>query len=117
MTNDMFDLPLLLTIRETAKLLRCAESTARRRIGKGEIESIKSGGRVLVYRDKLLSRLGLLGDNSQVRRRRSRARAEHEMWSCMRRLGQLRPAQRRDDYAERSVDRCLAMLDQKEESC
>lgn len=45
------DLPELLTTAQAAKLLHVTEATIRRRVEKGEIDSVRNGRRILIPRE------------------------------------------------------------------
>lgn len=45
------DLPELLTTAQAAELLHVKEATIRRRVEKGEIESVRNGRRILIPRE------------------------------------------------------------------
>ena len=53
---NLSDLPLMLTIEETAALLRVSKNTVYNLCKSGEIPFIKKGRRILIYRDDLLGR-------------------------------------------------------------
>ena len=48
------DLPIMLTIEETANLLRVSRNTVYKLCKTGEISSVKKGRRILIFRDDLL---------------------------------------------------------------
>lgn len=58
------ELPLVLTPRETAKLLRCGKSTIYEQIRCGRIAHLRLGRRILIPRASLLSMLELEGGNN-----------------------------------------------------
>jgi len=55
------DLPLVLTARETAKILRCGKSTVYEQIRCHKIGHVRLGRRILIPRASLLSMLELEG--------------------------------------------------------
>ena len=48
------ELPIMLTIEETANLLRVSRNTVYKLCKTGEISSVKKGRRILIFRDDLL---------------------------------------------------------------
>ena len=54
MYNSLSDLPIMLTIEETAKLLRVSKNTVYNLCKSGEIPYTKKGRRILIFRDDLL---------------------------------------------------------------
>lgn len=62
------DLPLVLTARETAKILRCGKSTVYEQIRCHKISHVRLGRRILIPRASLLSLLELeKGENNGSR--------------------------------------------------
>ncbi|GAI40968.1 unnamed protein product [marine sediment metagenome] len=59
------DLPLVLTPRETAKILRCGKSTVYEQIRCGKIAHLRLGRRILVPRASLLKMLESAGDGQR----------------------------------------------------
>jgi len=57
--QSLADLPPVLTVRETARLLRLSRSAAYRRIEAGQIEAFKLGERWFVPTAPLKRKLGL----------------------------------------------------------
>ena len=58
------DLPLVLTPRETAKILRCGKSTVYEQIRCHKIKHLRLGKRILIPRASLLQMLDLEGGNN-----------------------------------------------------
>jgi excisionase family DNA binding protein len=59
MTRAELDLPPVITVKETARLLRLSRSAAYRRIEAGQIEAFKLGDRWFVPTAPLKRKLGL----------------------------------------------------------
>lgn len=59
------DLPLVLTPKETAKILRCGKSTIYEQIRCGRIVHLRLGRRILIPRASLLKMLELEGDGQR----------------------------------------------------
>jgi len=54
--TNLSDLPLMLTIEETAALLRVSKNTVYNLCKAGEITFLKKGRRILIFRDDLLGK-------------------------------------------------------------
>ncbi|MBA7576755.1 hypothetical protein ES708_18597 [subsurface metagenome] len=73
------DLPLVLTPRETAKILRCGKSTVYEQIRCGRICHLRLGRRILVPRTSLLKMLETPTDGQHLELAESRESTGPEM--------------------------------------